>query len=474
MRSSALPTLALAILMLAAGSFGTWYFLSQQEPSPRAPIAAEKDPAKAEAPAPTADPTTDKPLVRSPYETPAAPAKETPLAPKAGPTTPTAKPEGGKVEATPGSTPEHQPTPEELADLARKLQDKLGEGRIALPGAQGEGKALQDILNGPKVEFVANISGTVTDAGGSPVAGARIHGSFSEEISSSGDGRQVRMALAIGDGGMNKGAPLATTGADGSFSAEIRRQVAEGANLGIRLTAAADDFGDSKSERVVLKNGDTKDGIKLALRGAGSVAGKVVDGTGRGVQGVKVTLGSGEGGFVIMDGGDMPEMGGSGQSGTSDVDGTFTIKGVPEGRYKPRLRATGWRQISGPTEVTVKAGTENRFPADFVVAAAAGLKARLVDAQGAPIHSFASVEFKEGDKVVKRMNANLGADGALALNDVPLGALVVVIKLYGFGPVTTNTTLADGQVTDLGSLTAEKTPGGEGEDDGIDIIMPGD
>lgn len=474
MRSSAMPTLALAVLMLAAGSFGTWLFLGQPQSAPRAPIAAENDPVKPEPGTPAPQPAPDKPLVRAHDPAPAAPTRETPAVAKPVDTKPGGATEAASTPAAPGAADGRQPTPEELADLARQLKEKLGEGRVVLPGADGEGKALQDILNGPKVEFVATVSGTVTDAAGIPVAGARIHGSFSEEISSGGEGRQIRMALAIADGGAAKGAPLATTAADGSFTAEIRRQVAEGANLGVRLTAAADDFGDSKPQRLVLKNGDTKEGIKLALRGAGSVAGKVVDGTGRGVQGVKVTLSSGEGGFVIMDGGDLPEMGGSGHTGTSDVDGSFTIKTVPEGRYKPRLRATGWRQISGPTEVTVKAGTENRFPADFVVAAAAGLKARLVDAQGAAIHSFASVEFKDGDKVVKRMNANLGADGALALNDVPPGALTVVIKVYGYGPVTSNATITDGQVTDLGSLTAEKAAQGEGDDEGIDIIMPGD
>lgn len=465
MRSSMLPTLALAILVLAAGAFGTWYMLAFDEEPARGPaldVAAEEKPA-AEL-APRADQPVDRP-VTLPKEEPVK--TETPApSPKVGDVEkPTVAPAG---EVRPGTRalPEGM-DPEKMKEAMAKLEEELKNGRIRLGG---DGEDFENIFNGPKVDFTATISGTVADTNGVPVAGAGVYGEFSETLEQ-GDGENRRVSIAIARSGeADRGKPLATTDAAGNFTATINRQVSEKLSVSVRLTAGAEGFGDSKSQRVALKNGDTKEGIKLVLRGAGSVSGRVVDSSGRGVEGVKVTIGGGEG-FVVMGEGDMemPERG-STKSATTDASGGFVVTGLPEGRYKPRLRATGWRQVSGPTEVTVKTGVDTKCPADFVMAAAAAVKVKVIGPEGKPVQGYASVRFKDGTNLLKTMAGGLNAEGALSLNDTPTGSLTVEIRVHGFKPQTVNATIVDGQVCDLGTVTVEL--GGDDEDMGV--YFPGD
>jgi len=469
MRSSALPTLALAILMLAAGAFGTWYMLAHEPESPRAPSVAVED---------------IKPVVEKPEAKPDTPidrakdtSADTPIAPQ--PENPAPKPVGTDrpapadvAPANPRGLPDKDLNPEQLKEALKKLEDDLKAGRMRLP-PMVEGDDFENVFNGPKVAFAATVSGTVTDTTGAPIPGASVYGEFSETLEQ-GDGNNRRVSIAIARSSeSDRGTPLATTDASGSFTAQINRQVPEKVSVSISLSAGAESFADSKSQRVALKNGDTKDGIKLVLRGAGSVTGRVVDGSGRGVEGVKVTIGSNDSGFVIMgsDGeGEMPGRGAS-KSAVTDGSGNFTVTGLAEGRYKPRLRATGWRQVSGPTEVTVKPSVETRCAADFVMAAAAGVKIKVIGPEGKPVQGFASVRFKEGNTQVKSMSSMVGSEGLISLNDTPVGTFTVEVRVHGFKPQTVNATIVDGQVADLGSITVEVATETD-EDEGI--YFPGD
>lgn len=468
MRSSAPPTLALAVLLLAAGAFGTWYMLATQDSPARGPsIAAEESRPDADKPAPL----EDTPMDRA-GETPVVPHTDKPVAPKPATTETSAETAPKAGTAKPGTNPKTEPTLDDLKAEAEKLAERLRNGE--LPGRlEGGPPELDDLFGGPQVDFTATISGTVLDTVGAPVAGASVYAEYSEALEQ-GDGNNRRVSIAIarsGDG--NRGTPMATTDAAGNFSATINRKISEKVSLSVSLSAAAENYADSKSQRIALKNGDTKDGIKLTLRGAGSVSGRVVDASGRGVEGVKVTIGSGDGSFVIMgDDGetDMPGRGAS-KSATTDAAGNFSVTSLAEGRYKPRLRATGWRQVSGPTEVTVKPGVDTKCPADFVMAAAAGVKIKVTGPDGKAVQGYASVRFKEGATNVKTMSSSVGADGVISLNDTPVGVFTVEVRVFGYKPQTVNATIIDGQVCDLGTITVE-AGGDEGDD--VGVIFPGD
>ncbi|MCC6464006.1 MAG: carboxypeptidase regulatory-like domain-containing protein [Planctomycetes bacterium] len=203
------------------------------------------------------------------------------------------------------------------------------------------------------------------------------------------------------------------------------------------------------------------------------MSGRVVDATGRGVAGVTVSL-SGRG--------EMPDLGGEGEimlempgsdgryRAVTDGTGQFVINDVPEGRYRARLRGTGWRQVSGPTELDIKAGHQTTAPADFVVSATAALVARFADGAGAAISGGATVVFRDSSgRSIRRMHGTLGADGTLTLNDPPVGTFDVEITVWGYKPTTIQAAIQEGLPTDVGlqTLTPDDGKGGA-------IFLPGD
>ncbi|MBX3474485.1 MAG: carboxypeptidase regulatory-like domain-containing protein [Planctomycetes bacterium] len=477
MRSSALPTLALALLMLAAGAFGTWFMLSQDAEAPRAP---KDNPAAAAAEAPRPTPLPEAPMVRAsePAEATVSPDGANPAkAVTEGPVAkPELKPQPGRVTlpARPDGTQPMPELPEEMRKKLAELEGKLKEGGIRLPNPDGM-EDWADPFGGNKVDFSATVRGTVVDTAGAPIAGAKVYAEYSETIES-GDGENRRVAIAImrsSDGDNPKGTPIATTDAAGSFEAVIQRKLGERASLTASLTASAEGFANSKASRIALKNGETKEGVKLSVRGAGSISGRVVDAGGRGIEGVKVTLGTNDGSFAMMGDEEIDLTGRSSTEAVTDSGGNFTATGLAEGRYKPRLRAAGWRQVSGPTEVTVKAGVDTRCPADFVVAAAAALKMTFVDAAGKPVRGWVSLRFKDGETQVKNMSGSINAEGAASFNDPPVGTFTVQVRVMGYAPHTVAVTVVEGQVFDMGTLTLQPSAN-ESDEIPPDVIFPGD
>ncbi|MCL4731713.1 MAG: carboxypeptidase regulatory-like domain-containing protein, partial [Planctomycetes bacterium] len=400
MRSSPLPTLALAVLMLAAGSFGTWYMLTYHaEPSrtPPAPAASpEPEPASTVAARPGLEPVVDRPA-----EPPLQPARPGPALTEPA-VTPVPKPDA-KPEIRPAGPDTVRPAlaDEEKAkheEIRRKLEEELKRARERMPNLPelprlDEVDELKDLLGGPQVDFTATLRGMVVDGAGAPVAGASIYADYSETLNR-GDGEMRRVSIVIGRSGEDAGTPIATTGPDGTFSAAVQRTAGEKSSVTANLTAKAEGYADSRVQRVPLRNGEEKEGIRLVLRGAGSVSGRVVDASGRGVEGIKVRFaGDGTMSYGVVEGVEFPDRGG--KEAVTDAAGAFQVTGLAEGRYRPRLSATGWRQVSGPTEVTVKAGAETRCAADFVVAASSAIRVTLQNAEGKPLQGFVSVRIKD-------------------------------------------------------------------------------
>lgn len=455
MRSSTLLAGLFALLIVAGVSFGAGYYVAK----------ASGDHAPQSRPIASLDTSLDKPTEEgSPLPMQQPERREE----SASAGNPTAESAPGDVVVKPSPTgldPDHQPggeqpdpalpsvTPGPSDDRAAALKDMADRLRDAgLPDPD----SYETIFNGSKTEFTATLGGQVMDAMGMPVAGASVHANFSENYSSDEGGRTVRLVMAVGE---EKGSVIATTDGGGYWTATVNRKVSEKASLNVSLVAGAQGYADSKKETVTLKNEDKRDNIKLTLRGAGSVSGRVVNAHGMGVEGVTVSLRSGGG---DMFGGDNIEIdfGGSGagkHSAVTDGAGEFQIEGVPEGRYKFKLTGAGYRQISGPTEIDVKSGQAHRAPTDFQVETTASVSAKFVGADGKPVRGFATFIIKDGEgKVVKRLNGSVNESGVFERNDPPIGNFQVEILVHGFKTQTVQATFLEGQRYDFGTLTLEK------------------
>ncbi|MHC4841704.1 MAG: carboxypeptidase-like regulatory domain-containing protein, partial [Planctomycetota bacterium] len=279
------------------------------------------------------------------------------------------------------------------------VKEALKEALGGLGGELPEGVELEDLLGGPKVELRASVSGTVVDGSGAPMAGAKIYADYSEEASSNG-GMSISIVGYANDN--DSGTLIATTDGSGNWQADVSRKVAEKAKLRVMLTAKSEGFAESKTQTVTVKNGDAKQGIKLTLRGAGSLNGYVRDERGGGVEGVSVSLqkslSNGFGTFVSFGSGGK-------YSAKTDASGFYRIENIPEGSYSLRLKALGVREVSGPKEVTIKVGVETSAPAEFVVAQTTALKLRVVDEDGKPVRSYVTVTVEgEGGKALKTLS----------------------------------------------------------------------
>lgn len=477
MKSSSLLAGLLALMIACGVSFGAGYYVAKDQaaetPNSRPVVAAgdslDEKPAGADTPL-TAPEKSDKEADDKPASEPEVVNKH--VKPEAAPDSSKPAVEAKPAESTPGSAPvEAKPAPgqpteaekKELEDQLKDLQDKIKDLKI------GEGEDFDDIFNGPKVDFEATIAGQVVDANGTPVAGASVHGQYNENYNSEGGGG--RFSFVVSAGG-NSGPAIATTDASGFFNATISRKISEKTSLQVNLTATADKFAESKKESFTLKNGDAKEGIKLVLRGAGSVSGRVVDSSGAGVQGVNVSLNPvGNGGFY-GEGVDIDFSGnGKGKyNAITDAGGEFTIDGIPEGRHKFKLSSAGYRQIAGPTEIDVKSGQNQRAATDFQVAVTASVAAKFQDAAGAAIRGWVTINFKDdNDKTVKSLSGPTESDGSFERNDPPAGSYNVEVRAWGYKPYTTRATLLDGQRYDFGPITLEKD---EATPSGGTIIIP--
>lgn len=441
MRQSNFAAAAFAVLIAAVLAFVAGYYVGgHNAPAPPAPQpVALSDPLEQPAdrqgsgpleadvaqPTPTPEPTPKLDPAAKPQPEVHA---ETPPAPAPGPT------------VAPDSD-----TDEETRDLSDLLK-KVAESDPEL------------IITGPKVPCTVTVGGVVMDSNGAPVAGATVYATKGEVHESSSGGRIISLAFTGGD---NSGPSIATTDSAGRFTATVSMDVSEGSSMRLTLTADATGYARSKPSSVTLKHGDTREGIELRVRGAGSVAGRVVDGSGVGVAGVSVSLreseqAEGTGSFRIFGVLDGPGP----HSAVTDASGEFIIEGVPEGQYSYELSGAGFKQLSGPTAQTVQADTRNAAPAEFVVQRVTSLAALLENDRGALTGGLARVELIDASGKLERiMPGRVRHDGLLELNEPPTGSFQIKISVSGYAPYTGQVHIFDGQRADMGTIRLERAEG---------------
>lgn len=456
MRVSLFAALLLSLLTCAAGAAGMYVYLSHQYD--------QRQVARHE-PTDEMD-TSDSSRVKGgnlALDSVAKPASGNPNSPQPSTETRNAHVDRSVTES-PGSTdpsPRTEPLPAKSTQEPKLTGEEalIDEARKAAEAAKKEIEDLGDLseLFDKRVDFSVGVSGRVTDSAGNPVAGADVFADISERLGSEGG----VMMMSINDNGEK----VATTDNGGNFSGSVRGKVSEKAQVTLVMRAKAKGYAESKKVSLEAKNGDTKSDIRLSLQGAGSVRGRVVDAGGLGVPGVTVSLSSqrASAGF----GEDIVVFGGPGKnSALTDSSGAYQIDDVAEGSYTLNLRAPGYREKSGPRAVDVKPDQVSQLESDFVLAATTCLRARLLNAEGKPLQGWATVELTpNAGGAVQRLNAAVGEDGTLAVNDPPVGDFNCVVKLWGyFDSASVFCAFTQDQTTDLGSLTLNANPeAGKGE-----------
>jgi hypothetical protein len=343
-------------------------------------------------------------------------------------------------------------------DLRRRLEEResgaaTAEQPVILPPAGGE----------QNVPFEAILAGVVVTSQGLPVAGAEIHAGIAEQTTIAATGGRVQFAMESSGGG--RAEVIAITDGAGEFHAVIRRDTREGAMLRVTLRARAGGYADSVSTTTTLRNGGRRDGLKLELRGAGSVSGRVVDGHGLGVGGVEVAVGGRTmdlGSFVYTSGGEDRK------SAITGPGGDFVIENVPEGRHQLTTTGAGVRLVSGPREIEVRAGMDTRAPADYVVECVAGLRLRLLNPDGNPAVSnfFALLRSLDDGQRHSRMIAT-DAAGRGFWNEIPPGRYELTLRAGGHDAPARTVEIREGEVTDAGDI--HLTSAASGSSGGITI-----
>jgi len=456
MRVSIITALLLSLLTCAAGAAGMYVYLSHQYDQRQ---VARHEPTDDLEP-------SDSGRVKGgdlALDSVGKPASGNPGSPLPSKETHNAHVDRSSTESpsTPESSPKTEPLPAKNTEEPKLAGDeaRIDEARKAAEAAKKEFEEISDLgeFFDKRVDFSVGVSGRVTDSAGNPVAGADVFADISERLGSEGG----VMMMSINDNGEK----VATTDNGGNFSGTVKGKVGEKAQVTLVMRAKAKGYAESKKVSIEAKNGDTKSDIRLLLQGAGSVRGRVVDAGGLGIPGVTVSLSSqrGSAGF----GEDMVVFGGPGKnSALTDASGAYHIEDVAEGSYTLSLRAPGYREKSGPRAVDVKPDQVSQLESDFVLAATTCLRARLLSAEGKPLQGWATVELTPtAVGAVQRLNAAIGEDGSLVINDPPVGDFNCVVKLWGyFDSASVFCTFTQDQTSDLGSLALNANPeAGKGE-----------
>lgn len=234
------------------------------------------------------------------------------------------------------------------------------------------------------------VKGRVLDRGGRPIEGARIQINGVEDRSIHANG------ASDADGNFKIGGI-----GDGHLTLRAEKQG--------YVAAALDDV-------------DTLSNIILTLDRGGSISGRVVG------------LSDAETGIVSI----SASYGASAAHATVDTDGSFTVRGVPDGVVSVSAMKTGAQmRHSAPKQVTVSNGTAPFIEIDF----SEGISVRgRVTREGKPVMG-GSIGFT-GMKGEQGGNSPIAPDGTYQVNGLQVGDYRVYVVLYGVSGASMSERLA--------------------------------
>lgn len=293
-----------------------------------------------------------------------------------------------------------------LAPGAYRLEISApGHATLVVPGVQVEagGADLGTLELEPGVE----ITGTVVDAAGRPVAGAEVHASSPES-----------QVFPLPRRGGESQAP-AMSGADGRFVVPDRRR---GERIDLQISHS--DYQPTGVSGVEAPNPVP---LRIVLTRAARVTGTVVDPTGEPVDGAVV--------LVMMEEAEPTRatIGVRGftfpVNGRTDDGGRFEIDQVPSGRVRITASAQGWRAAE-LSSLEVAPG-ETLEGLRLVLESGATVAGRVLDGDGRPvIGAMVRVEEQSGSLVrfERPSMATTGGDGRYLLEGVEPGLQLLVAR----------------------------------------------
>ncbi len=287
----------------------------------------------------------------------------------------------------------------------------------------------------PGVNFAlaqaGSISGTVTNAIGTPIAGAIVSAS---RTACCGYG----YTTAAGDG------TYAITGlAPGSYKVQAQAP-------GYAPTYYNGTYDYSAATLVAVASGATTPGINFALAPAGSITGTVTNAFGTPIAGADVSANS----STCCGGG----------SATTAVDGTYTVTGLTPGSYTVQAQASGYAptyyngtyDYSAATPVTVTSGTTTPG-INFALAQAGRIAGNVTNALGTPI-AGANV-WASASGCCGGGSTTTAADGTYLMTNLVPASYVVQAQASGYASTYYNGTYEYGAATLVTVTSGTTTPG---------------
>jgi RNA polymerase sigma factor (sigma-70 family) len=293
----------------------------------------------------------------------------------------------------------------DLPDAALKLEvraEDFAEAQIAPVRAPSGGKVEVDVAMLPQ----AVIRGVVVDSAGNPVAGARVGASSAKDrpgdvAGPAGKFRVRARAVVKSEGPAAVADPevsrSAVSGADGTFTV---KSLPAGS---YRVTASHRSFAESAPVEVVVKAGETADGVKLVVEIGGTFAGTAYDADGNKLAGARIVLAPRSSGGTASFGRHFGA--GNRDPAISSTDGEFEITGLTPGEY---LASLADPPGEGSVQLALAFGDEK--PDGIPVAIEAGKTTRK-DLSRKAKASFSGI-VKEGGKPAPDIRVSLVPEGA--------------------------------------------------------------
>jgi protocatechuate 3,4-dioxygenase beta subunit len=269
----------------------------------------------------------------------------------------------------------------------------------------------------------ARLSGSVTTAGGEPVAGADIR--------------------VVATGWVPwRSSRRAYTAADGTF--EIRDLPRRGFDVVGSHELGSHELGSSEIARVDLAD-RPEASVELTLSISGVISGRVVDHTGEPLAEARVHAVPEWSGGVE----DRAEWGVRGpQFRVADSGGAFSFRGMPKGRYRLRAVRAGDDEAGlwANQGIVVESGAAG---VELVVPASGRVAGRVLYADGEPPAMFA-VALGAGAPIPV-----VSDDGRFELES-PGGMIDVEVSGPSFAPKSVAATVEGGETADVGTITVER------------------
>lgn len=453
-------SIALIVLTLAIGIGGaSWIFANgikrpvnnlpeiadfghQELPKVEEPAAPVFDFPAEPVTAPRPQPITAEDQASSIPKPEPAPPKEQPRRPGPTPTTPKNRP------------PETEPTSNE--ELRKALE-------------------LLEQLSGKTVEFTLTVSGVVVDEFGAPASGAEVFARL-EQKNPADAGGSGRPARRIDLGSMvdkQSGVAVATADQAGRFTATFTRRVGEETTITVCLKALGENWLEDGETRHEARSGDNLAGLTLKVKTAATLGGRVVDGSGIGIEMASV--------FLTRVASNTPPDHSrrvddlrrriSSSSllnlrASTDAGGNFVIKGVPEGEYAVNVTRAGFQQTGDQRpQVTVTSGQSVTLPTPIVLSQSATVRVSVSVDDGTKLTTLRGDFMKEASGHQKAYSISLTAsadkDGTFSFPHLPAGNYTVIFsrdnRMYKpSDPIPL--VVKDGQATDLGVVNIYKDP----------------